>query len=169
MSDREPSSERLFRFVLVYINVYIFYMIDVKAIMAGCFLPWFGFIGGAILSVIGIRDKKKSIAICVETGIQNTAVAILFLSLTFPQPEADIALANPILVSMAIPVPFLLLVIAKSILGKFSCFQKCLPTKSKKKALENGTKVEEPEKVIALELLEEKEHEQLGQMDTTIA
>ena len=87
--------------------MYIFYIVDFKAIITCCFLPWFGFIGGAVISLISIGDKKKTIAICIETGIQNTAVAIFFLRLTFPQPESDIALANPILVSMATPIPFL--------------------------------------------------------------
>ena len=91
--------------------MYIFYIIEVKAIIACCFLPWLGFVGGAVISLIGIRDKKKTIAVCIETGIQNTAVSIFFLRLIFPQPESDIALANPILVSMAIPVPFVVLVI----------------------------------------------------------
>jgi hypothetical protein len=76
--------------------------------MACCFfLPWFGFIGGAIVTLIGIRDRKKIIVICIETGIQNTAVAIFFLRLTFYQPESNVTLANP--------VPFLALVITRSI------------------------------------------------------
>lgn len=98
--------------------MFIFYIIDYKAIMACCFLPWFGFVGGALLSLLVVRDRKKTIAICIETGIQNTAVSIFFLRLTFPQPEADLALAHPILVSMAIPIPFLVLFIWKSCCSK---------------------------------------------------
>jgi hypothetical protein len=128
--------------------------------MACCFLPWFGFMGGAFISFIGIRDKKKIIAICIQTGIQNTAVAIFFLRLTFPQPESDIALANPILVSMATPIPFLVLVVTKSILKKFPIFQKYFPTEEEKKTIEN----EKPEKIILKELLEEQEQEQSGQI-----
>jgi len=76
------------------------------------FLPWFSFIGGAIVLLIGIRDRKKTIAICIETGIQKTAVAIFFLRLIFPQPEWDVALANSI--------RFLVLVITRSIMGIIS-------------------------------------------------
>jgi hypothetical protein len=140
--------------------MYIFYVIDFKAIIACCLLSWFGFVGGAIVSLIGIRDKKKTIAICIETGIQNTAVVIFFLRLTFAQPESDIALANPILVSMATPIPFLLLVITRSMLKKFTLFQKYFPTT---KEMKNGINIEEPEKIIAKELLEEK----TGQIQTT--
>jgi hypothetical protein len=139
-------------------------MIDVKAIMACCFLSWFGFIGGAIISFIGIRDRKKTIAICIETGIQNTAVAIFFLRLTFPQPESDIALANPILVSMATPVPFLILVLTKSILKKCPALQKYLSNKEEKKTIENGIKSEKLEEMIVKELLAEKQHEEFGQI-----
>ena len=148
--------------------MYIFYIVDFKAIIACCFLPWLGFIGGAIISLVGVRDKKKNIAICIETGIQNTAVAIFFLRLTFPQPEADIALANPILISMAIPIPFLVLFITKSILAKFECFQKYLPDKTQQNGTENGVDADKPEKTIAKQLLEEKELEQAGQMEKTL-
>jgi len=144
--------------------MYIFYIIDFKAIVACCFLPWFGFIGGGIISLIGVRDKKKTIAISIGTGIQNTAVAIFFLRLTFPQPESDIALANPILVSMTIPIPFLVLVITKSISKKFTFFQKYLPKKKEKKMNENETNIKKPEKIILKELLEEKQQEQSAQI-----
>ena len=147
--------------------MYIFYIVDYKAIMSCCFLPWFGFIGGAIVSLIGIRDKKKTIAICIETGIQNTAVAIFFLRLTFPQPESDVALANPILVSMAIPIPFLVLVLTRSIMSRFAFCRKFLPKKTiDQKATENGATEETPEKALIKELLEEKE-EQMDQIDTS--
>jgi len=136
----------------VYINMYIFYIIDFKAIIACCLLPWLGFVGGAVLSFIGTRDTKKTIAICIETGIQNTAVAIFFLRLTFPQPESDIALANPILVLMATPVPFIMLILMKTILEKCTCCRKCLPKKMKLKQKQN---VESPEKFIEKQLLEE--------------
>jgi hypothetical protein len=145
--------------------MYIFYIIDYKTIIACCFLPWFGFVGGAIFSLIGLRDRKKTIAICIETGVQNTAVAIFFLRLTFSQPEADIALAIPILVSMATPIPFLGLAVTRSILKKFTCFQKYLSTKDEKKINENGASIETPEKLIIKELLEEKQQEESAQIE----
>ena len=149
--------------------MYIFYIVDFKAIIACCFLPWLGFIGGAIISFVGVRDKKKNIAICIETGIQNTAVAIFFLRLTFPQPEADIALANPILISMAIPIPFLVLFVSKSILAKFECFQRYFPDRAQQNdGIKNGIDTDEPEKTIAKQLLEEKEAEQAGPMEKTL-
>ncbi|UJR13551.1 hypothetical protein I4U23_000565 [Adineta vaga] len=157
----------------VYINMYIFYTIDFKAIVACCFLPWFGFLGGAIASLIGVRDKKKTIAICIETGIQNTAVAIFFLRLTFPQPESDLALANPILVSMATPIPFLVLVLTRSLMKRFSFCRKFLPKSTKKKIMENGDKEEKPEKALIKELLEENKAEEkqeqleIGQIEKT--
>jgi predicted Na+-dependent transporter len=155
--------------------MYIFHIIDYKSTMACCFLPWFGFIGGAVISLIGTRDRKKTIAICIETGIQNTAVAIFFLRLTFPQPESDVALANPILVSMAIPIPFIMLIIAKSIMKRFAFCAKFLPKKKDKnnKSIENGTKTEPIEKTLIKELLEEtkeeekQQQEQSGQIENT--
>ncbi|CAF0898573.1 unnamed protein product [Adineta ricciae] len=154
----------------VYINMYIFYIIDFKSIVACCFLPWLGFIGGAIVSLIGVRDKKKTIAICIETGIQNTAVAIFFLRLTFPQPEADVALANPILVSMATPIPFLVLVVTRSLMKRFTFCRKFLPKKAQRKAEENGAKEDKPEKALIKELLDENktdDQQPASQMEKT--
>lgn len=146
--------------------MYIFYIIDYKAIMACCFLPWFGFIGGAVISLIGVRDKKKTIAICIDTGIQNTAVAIFFLRLSFSQPESDVALANPILVSMATPIPFLFLVIARSIMSRITFCRKFLPKKKANEITGNGANEEKPEKVLIKELLDEKQ-EQSDQIEKT--
>ena len=145
--------------------MYIFYIIDFKAIIACCLLPWFGFVGGAIFSFIGVGDRKKTIAICIETGVQNTAVAIFFLRLIFPQPEADIALATPILVSMATPVPFLVLAITRPILKKFTCFQTYLFKKDDKNINQNGINTETPEKLIIKELLEEKQQQESAQIE----
>jgi len=113
--------------------------------------------------LICVQDKKKTIAICIETGVQNTAVAIFFLRLTFPQPESDVALANPILVSMAIPMPFLALMITRSIMERFDFCRKFLPKKKNNKTIE---KDENPEKALIKELLEEKQEES-GQIEKT--
>ncbi|CAF3775795.1 unnamed protein product [Rotaria sp. Silwood1] len=147
----------------VYINMYIFHIIDLKSIIACCFLPWFGFIGGSIVSLILIRDKKKIIAICIETGVQNTGVAIVFLRLTFPQPESDVALANPILVSMAIPIPFLILFITRSIMKKFIFCRKFLPQNN-----ENNIENETPEKNLIKQLLNETNNEEKQQQEQQI-
>ena len=140
--------------------MYIFYIIDLKAIMACCFLPWLGFVGGAVISLISVSDRKKTIAICIETGVQNTAVGIFFLRLIFPQPEADIALATPILVAMAIPIPFLLFVFTRSILRKCPFYQNYLSKQGKKSAIESKP----PEEVIIKELLDEKQPEQISRL-----
>lgn len=140
--------------------MYIFYIIDIKAILACCFLPWFGFVGGAIISFVAVSNRKKTVAICIETGVQNTAVAIFFLRLIFPQPEADIALATPILVAMAIPIPFLLFVFTRSILQKCPFYQKYLSKHGKKTTIEQKP----PEEVIIKELLEEKQPEQISRL-----
>ncbi|CAF0749286.1 unnamed protein product [Didymodactylos carnosus] len=119
----------------VYINMFIFYIIDFKIIMASCFLPWFGFVGGALLAIVTTQHKKKSISICLESGIQNTAVSIFFLRLTFPQPEADLALTAPLLTSITTPIPFILMLIGKSIYQK-CCASFCEKKESKQKSIE---------------------------------
>lgn len=53
-------------------------------------LPWLGYILAYILAKIFKQNSKDSITIAVETGIQNTGIAIFLLTFTLPQPEADI-------------------------------------------------------------------------------
>ena len=139
---------------LVYINKFLFNIIDYKSIVVCCFLPWFGFIGGGIFSFIFVRERKKIIAICIETGIHNTAVSIVFLRLTFSRPESDLALTNPILVSMAIPIPFLVLFLGKSLIERFR-------TRQKNEIFANQTQKETPEKFLMNELIEKKTKERL--------
>ncbi|TKR73014.1 hypothetical protein L596_020382 [Steinernema carpocapsae] len=47
-------------------------------------------------------------AIAIETGIQNTGIAILLLKFSFPEPDADISALIPVIVASFTPAPLLL-------------------------------------------------------------
>lgn len=44
--------------------------------VAGLLLPWLGFLFGAMVALLCRRKTEEIIAISIETGIQNTGIAI---------------------------------------------------------------------------------------------
>ena len=66
---------------------------------------WFGFIIGIIASALFRQTIADRIAIAIETGVQNTGVAIVLLGLSLPQPDADIASVVPVAASVVTPIP----------------------------------------------------------------
>lgn len=70
-----------------------------------------GFIFGWILSKIFKRSNPDTLAIAIETGVQNTGIAISLLRLTLTQPEADRTTVIPVAVAIMTPFPLLLLYI----------------------------------------------------------
>ncbi|RCN37384.1 sodium bile acid symporter family protein [Ancylostoma caninum] len=73
-------------FVLVFVivfgavsNWYMFRMMTVPALLGGLLLPWCGFMFGCFASILTRRAPADVTAIAIETGIQNTGIAILVL------------------------------------------------------------------------------------------
>ncbi|PIO69436.1 hypothetical protein TELCIR_08738 [Teladorsagia circumcincta] len=73
-------------FVLIFVvvfgaitNLYMFRMMTVPALLGGLLLPWCGFMFGCFVSIITRRSPPDVTAIAIETGIQNTGIAILVL------------------------------------------------------------------------------------------
>lgn len=62
----------------------------VQIIVAGLGLPWLGFLGGLILARLCKQPCPDVLAIAIETGVQNTGIAIFMLSFSLGQPEADL-------------------------------------------------------------------------------
>ncbi|VDO64357.1 unnamed protein product [Heligmosomoides polygyrus] len=54
-------------------------MMTVPALLGGLLLPWCGFMFGCFASIITRRTPPDVTAIAIETGIQNTGIAILVL------------------------------------------------------------------------------------------
>ena len=57
---------------------------------AGFSLPFLGYCFGAVAAYLLRRPIEDVIAISVETGLQNTGIAIFLLRFTLPQPDADL-------------------------------------------------------------------------------
>lgn len=89
----------------VYTNLYMFYVMNWRTMLAGLIVPWCGYIFGATLAVISKRSKEQVIAISVETGVQNTGIAIVLLRYSLPQPDADLASVLPVSGSIMLFIP----------------------------------------------------------------
>jgi solute carrier family 10 (sodium/bile acid cotransporter), member 3/5 len=92
----------------IYANLYMFYVMTWRTMLAGLIVPWCGYIFGAALAVISKRGRQQVIAIAVETGVQNTGIAIVLLRLSLPQPDADLASVVPVCGSIMLFIPLFL-------------------------------------------------------------
>uniref|UniRef100_W6NW97 Sodium-bile acid cotransporter n=1 Tax=Haemonchus contortus TaxID=6289 RepID=W6NW97_HAECO len=63
---------------------------------------------GCFVSIITRRTPPDVTAIAIETGIQNTGIAILVLKASFTQPDADIGAVIPVIAACFTPGPLLL-------------------------------------------------------------
>lgn len=61
-----------------------------QIIAAGLGLPLIGYISGAMLASNCRQPRADVLAISIETGIQNTGIAIFMLQTCLHQPEADL-------------------------------------------------------------------------------
>ncbi|CAJ0575125.1 unnamed protein product, partial [Mesorhabditis spiculigera] len=102
-------------FVLVFVivfgciaNTYMWRIMTPTALLGGLLLPWCGFMCGCFISIAMGRSPADVTAIAVETGIQNTGIAILMLKWSFPEPDADISALIPVIVACFTPGPLML-------------------------------------------------------------
>ncbi|OQV12355.1 putative P3 protein [Hypsibius exemplaris] len=106
----------------IYTNLFMFYVMTWRTMLAGLIVPWCGYVFGATLAVISKRGKEQVIAIAVETGVQNTGIAIVLLRLSLPQPDADLASVVPVCGSIMLFIPLFLwycgLVVRNRLVGK---------------------------------------------------
>lgn len=70
-------------------------------------MPWLGYVLGWALATLLRQSPKDALTIAIETGIQNTGIAIFMLNFTLPQPQADMTSAVPVASSMMTPLPLL--------------------------------------------------------------
>lgn len=78
-----------------------------NVVFSGLLLPWCGFMFGCFTSILLRRSPADVTAIAVETGIQNTGIAILLLKASFSQPDSDIGAVIPVIVACFTPIPLL--------------------------------------------------------------
>ncbi|KAL1451970.1 hypothetical protein WDU94_006294 [Cyamophila willieti] len=107
----KPFSGSLILFIVlfaIYTNLYLFKLFTWKIILAGAGLPWFGYLFGYIFARVMRQPPPDTLAIAIETGIQNTGISIFMLRFSLGQPEADMTTVVPVAVALMTPLPLLL-------------------------------------------------------------
>lgn len=70
-------------------------------------LPWLGFSVGWLTAKAFRQTNTDAVAIAIETGIQNTGIAIFLLTFSLEQPMADLTTVIPVSVAIMTPLPLL--------------------------------------------------------------
>lgn len=134
----KPFSGILIIFIVIFAiftNLYLFKLFSYQIVIAGMGLPWLGFICGLLVSLIFRQSKPDIIAIAVETGIQNTGVAIFLLRFTLKPPADDLTTVVPVSSAIMTPIPLMILYLLKVLLN---CKRKYQKGKDTSESLENS-------------------------------
>ena len=99
----------------VYVNLYIFQVLSPLVILAGALLPYCGFIFGGVVALLTKQSKKNIVTIAIETGIQNTGIAIVLLRVSLEPPDNDLGIVPPVIAAVFTPVPLVLAIVAMEI------------------------------------------------------
>ncbi|XP_037936243.1 P3 protein [Teleopsis dalmanni] len=112
----KPISSCLILFIIIFAivtNLYIFKLFSWQIIVAGLSLPWLGYIFAWFVAKALRQNTVDALTIAIETGIQNTGIAIFLLRFSLPQPQADLTTVIPVAVAIMTPFPLLGLYIYK--------------------------------------------------------
>lgn len=105
-----PVSICMILFIIVfgtYANLYMFSLFTWKILLAAGANVWIGFLFGILISKAFDLVLEDLIAVVVETGVQNTGIAIVLIGFSLHQPESDIASVVPVAASIMTPLPLL--------------------------------------------------------------
>ena len=78
-------------------------------------MPWSGIIISGLVAFAFRLSWEKIKTIMIETSLQNSAIALLVLRQSLPQPEADLTSVVPIACLLFAPLPFIIAFIVKLI------------------------------------------------------
>ncbi|XP_067652774.1 ileal sodium/bile acid cotransporter-like [Haliotis asinina] len=104
----------------IYANLYIFRLFKPVTLLAGCMLPYVGYIIGGIIAFIFRQPWYRVKTIAIETGIQNVMVAYLMVLMALPPPDGDLAAVGPAASGCMTPLPLFALAIGYTIYLKCS-------------------------------------------------
>ncbi|XP_076331434.1 ileal sodium/bile acid cotransporter-like [Tachypleus tridentatus] len=71
-------------------NSYIFPLFTWRMLLTGMCIAWSGYGFGATCAWLSRLPKAQIIAVSIETAFQNIAIAYIVLTISLPQPDADI-------------------------------------------------------------------------------
>lgn len=109
----------------LYINMYMFGVLQTSSLAIGGLIPFLGFGIGGGLMLIFRQGKPAAKTLAIESAIMNCIIVIVAVRFTLPQPDADLASAAAMWVLFFTPVPFVLMFIFHRIKRKImSHFEK---------------------------------------------
>ncbi|KAH8355382.1 hypothetical protein KR084_000403 [Drosophila pseudotakahashii] len=106
----KPISACLILFIVVFAiitNYYLFYLFSWQIVIAGMALPCLGYIIAWLAAKLLHQNAADALTIAIETGIQNTGIAIFLLTTTLESPESDLTTVVPVSVAVMTPFPLL--------------------------------------------------------------
>ncbi|XP_023169240.1 uncharacterized protein LOC111598289 [Drosophila hydei] len=106
----KPISACLILFIVIFAiitNFYLFQLFSWQIALAGLALPGLGYAVAWLAAKLLNQSASDSLTIAIETGIQNTGIAIFFLRTTLEQPQADLTTVVPVSVAIMTPLPLL--------------------------------------------------------------
>ena len=108
----------------VYANLYIFDVMKntPEILVAGAIIPYVGFLFGGLVALLTCQNRQRIRTIAIETGIQNTGIAIVLLKVSLPEPDNDISIVAPIAAAIFTPIPMLIAITAYEIYKR--CYKK---------------------------------------------
>jgi len=142
----KPMALFLILFIMIFgvwANLYIFRLMTWPVFLTGMGLPWIGFAFGCTIARLTKRPPEDVIAIAIETGVQNTGMAIFILWFTLDQPLGDMTAVVPVAAATMTPIPLLLGLCVKKISEKFCYQEKPLNNDQKVCGIIKGTDVTE--------------------------
>lgn len=143
----------LFLCIGLYSNWYIFKLFRPLHIVAGCLLPYLGYIIGGAIAAILKQPFSRVKTIALETGMQNVGVAYLLMISSFPPPHGDLSSVAPMASALMTPFPPFIVTIVYLIYKK--CFKKYEPVIDEEPEVKVGNEGQEV-KVNGEQLLLEK-------------
>lgn len=98
-----------------YANFFMFRLMSWRILASAAITVWCGFAIGYLLATLLKLPHADRIAISVETGIQNTGIAIALLGFSLSPPSNDIATVVPVAASIVTPIPLTLVLIYQKV------------------------------------------------------
>lgn len=113
-------------------------------LLSGFSLVMLGYTFGGVTSLLLRQSWPDALTVAIETGVQNTGIAIFILRVTLDQPEADINTVIPVAVAIFTPAPLIFMwILQKCVLSRLGyCVVPAEPINDKVKTVtecvENG-------------------------------
>lgn len=116
----------------MYTNRHIFFLFSPKIVFAGCLLPYIGYTLGGFAAFLSRQSWTRIKTIAIETGLQNTGIAIVLLMYSFPSPDGELAAVAAIASALMTPLPLFAITIP------YLIYNKCKDRKYAKVPTKNG-------------------------------